>query len=219
MAEELPQEWEAAPELGWMEPALAEEFPGVGLAYTTVSAGSGRSPDALKEQLRELSNRFGGAQAINLRQQAIPWSYRVFFRHIGLDPDETPPPAEEVSLNRMRDGRFKSRNRLDDALTIAVAEVGVAMLAFDADRVEGRLGMRLAGEDDRMEGRTSPLVPGTILIADEKRPLAVLFKQQAEGTEVTKKTERSALVAVKVRGVPDVALEEALWVAASAMMA
>ena len=108
---ELPQEWEAAPEVGWIEPALAEEFPGLGLAYTTVSAGRGRSPEPLSEQLRELSNRVGGAQAINLRQQSIPWSYRVFFRHIGLDPDETPTPVEEVSLNRMRDGRFKSRNR------------------------------------------------------------------------------------------------------------
>jgi DNA/RNA-binding domain of Phe-tRNA-synthetase-like protein len=219
MSEDLPQEWESAPEPGWIDPALADEFPGLGLAYTTVSAGGGRSPAPLKEQLQELSNRFGGAQAIQLRQQAIPWSYRVFFRHIGLDPDETPPPAEEVSLNRMRDGRFKSRSRVDDALTIAVAEVGVAMLAFDAGRVTGRLGMRLAGEDDRMEGRTAALIPGTILIADEERPLAVLFRQQAEGTEVTKDTARSALVAVKVRGVPDLALEEALWVASSAMMA
>ena len=216
---ELPQEWEAAPEVGWIAPALAEEFPGLGLAYTTVSAGRGRSPEPLKEQLRELSNRVGGAQAINLRQQPIPWSYRVFFRHIGLDPDETPTPVEEVSLNRMRDGRFKSRNRLDDALTIAVAEVGVALTAFDADRVEGRLGMRLAGEEERFEGRASPLIPGTILIADEQRPLTVLFGKTAEGRGVTRKTERTALVAVKVKGVPDIALEEALWLAASAMLA
>jgi DNA/RNA-binding domain of Phe-tRNA-synthetase-like protein len=216
---ELPQEWEATPEPGWVDPALAEEFPGVGLAYTTVAAGAGRSPEPLKERLRELSNRFGGAQAINLRQQAIPWSYRVFYRHIGLDPDETPPPAEQVSLNRMRDGRFTSRNRLDDSLTIAVAEVGVAMLALDADKVEGRLGLRLAAEHERMEGRTSALIPGTILIADEKRPLAILFRQLAKGREVGRKTARTTLVAVKVRGVPEVALEEALWVAASAMLA
>ena len=176
-------------------------------------------PEPLREQLRELSNRVGGAQAINLRQRWTPWSYRVFFRHIGLDPDETPTPVEEVSLNRMRDGRFKSRNRVDDALTIAVAEVGVALTAFDADRVEGRLGMRLAGPDERFEGRTSPLIPGTILIADEQRPLAVLFRHTAEGREVTRKTERTTLVAVKVKGVPDVALEEALWLAASAMLA
>lgn len=216
---ELPQEWEATPEPGWVDPGLAQEFPGLGLAHTTVSAGGGRSPAALKERLRELSNRFGGAQAINLRQQAIPWSYRVFFRHIGLDPDTTPTPVEEVSLNRMRDGRFRSRNRIDDALTIAVAEVGVAMLAFDADKVEGRLGMRLSADDEAFEGRTTPLVPGTILVADEKRPLSILFRQQAKGREPGRKTARTTLVAVKVRGVPDVALEEALWVAASAMMA
>jgi DNA/RNA-binding domain of Phe-tRNA-synthetase-like protein len=216
---ELPQEWETAPEPGWVDPALADEFPGLGLAHTTVSAGTGRSPEALKEKLRELSDRVAGAQAINLRQQPIPWSYRVFYRHIGLDPDQTPPPAEEVSLNRMRDGRFKSRNRLDDALTIAVAEVGVAVTAFDADRIEGRLGMRLAGEDESFEGRTAPLIPGTILIADEQRPLAILFRQTAEGREVSKKTERTTLVAIRVKGVPDIALEESLWLAASAMLA
>jgi DNA/RNA-binding domain of Phe-tRNA-synthetase-like protein len=216
---ELPSEWEVAPEVGWLDPSLGEEFPGLGLAYTTVSAGRDRSPEPLKEQLRELSNRFGGAQAINLRQQSIPWSYRVFYRHIGLDPDETPTPVEEVSLNRMRDGRFKSRNRLDDALTIAVAEVGVAITAFDADKVEGRLGMRLAGEDESFEGRTSPLIPGTILIADERRPLAILFRQTAEGREVARKTERTTLVAIRVKGVPDIALEESLWLASSAMLA
>lgn len=216
---DLPQEWETAPEPGWVEPALAEEFPGLGLAHTTVSAGTGRSPEPLREKLRELSDRFGGAQAINLRQQPIPWSYRVFYRHIGLDPDETPPPAEEVSLNRMRDGTFKSRNRLDDALTIAVAEVGVAIAAFDADTIEGRLGMRLAAEDETFEGRSTPLIPGTILIADERRPISILFKQTAEGHEVTKKTERTTLVAIKVKGVPDIALEESLWLAGSAMLA
>ncbi len=219
LQQDLSREWEAAPEVGWLDPALKEEFPGLGLAYTTVSAGGGRSPEPLKEQLRELSNRVGGAQAINLRQQSIPWSYRVFFRHIGLDPDETPTPVEEVSLNRMRDGRFKSRDRLDDALTIAVAEVGVALTAFDADKVEGRLGMRLAREDEHFEGRTSPLIPGTILIADERRPLAILFRKTADGREVGKKTERTSLVAVKVKGVPDIALEESLWLAASAMRA
>lgn len=216
---ELPQEWEVAPEPGWVEPALAEEFPGLGLVHTTVSAGGGRSGGPLKEQLRELSDRFGGAQAINLRQLPIPHAYRVFYRHIGLDPDRTPPPAEEVSLNRMRDGRFKSRSRVDDALTIAVAEVGVAMTAFDADRVHGRPGLRLAGEAEAFEGRASPLIPGTIVIADEERALSILFGQIAAGAEVTKRTQRTTLVAIRVKGVPDIALEEALWVAASAMLA
>ena len=210
---------EAAPEPGWVDPALAAEFPGLGLASLTVAGGRGRSPAAVKEQLRELSDRFGGAQAINLRQRPIPHAYRVFYRHIGLDPDETPPPAEEVSLNRMRDGRFASRNRLDDALTIAVAEVGVALTAFDAERVEGRLGLRIAAEGDTLEGRVTPLAPGMILIADERRPIEVLFGRTAEGVGVSRRTTRTTIAAIRVRGVPDVALEEALWLASSAMLA
>ena len=77
-------------------------------------------------------------QAVNLRHQPIPWAYRVFFRHIGLDPDEQRTPVEELALERMKDGGFKSQSLLDDALTIAIVESGVALRAFDADRVEGR---------------------------------------------------------------------------------
>lgn len=215
----LPEEWEAAPEPGWVDPALAGEFPGLSILATTLGVGSGRSPAALKERLRTLSDRFGGAQAIMLRQRPIPWAYRVFFRHIGLDPDQTPTPVEQLALDRMKSGRFRSQNRLDDALTIAMAEVGVALLAFDADRVEGPLGLRLSVEGERFEGRHSPLPEGTIVVADERRALAVLFDRIAEGRGVQSRTERTALVAIGVKGVPDIALEEGLWVAASAMHA
>ena len=57
------------------------------------------------------------------------------------------------------------------------------------------------------------------MIADERRPLAVLFGRIAEGRGVQSRTERTALVAIGVKGVPDIALEEGLWVAASAMHA
>jgi DNA/RNA-binding domain of Phe-tRNA-synthetase-like protein len=216
---ELPEEWESAPEPGWVAPELAEEFPGLGLLYTIVEAGSSRSPEAVKEQLRELSNRFAGAQAINLRQRPIPWAYRVFFRQIGLDPDGTPSPVEQISLDRMKGGRFRSQNRLDDAIVIATMETGAAIRAFDADRVSGRLGLRLSGSEESFEGRTSPLPDGTIVIADEERPLEVLFGASAESSLVTARSKRTLLVAIQVKGVPGVVLEEALWLAASAMRA
>jgi DNA/RNA-binding domain of Phe-tRNA-synthetase-like protein len=216
---DLPNEWEATPEPGWVAEDLAEEFPGLGLLCTTLDRGSGRSPEALKEQLRGLSNRFGGAQAINLRQLPIPSAYRIFFRHIGLDPDQTPTPVEQASLDRMRDGRFRSQNRLDDAITIATIEVGAAIRAFDADKVAGRLGLRLSEPDERFEGRSSPLPDGTIVIADEERALEVLFGATAKGRGVVSQTKRTTLAAIQVRGVPGVALEEALWLAASAMNA
>jgi DNA/RNA-binding domain of Phe-tRNA-synthetase-like protein len=217
--EGLPEEWESAPEPGWVAPVLDDEFPGLAIHCTTVSRGSGKSPEAVKEQLREMSNRFGGAQAIHLREKPIPWAYRVFFRHIGLDPDTTRTPVEELTLQRMHDGAFKSKNRLDDALTIATMEIGVAVLAFDADKLEGRLGIRPSAPGEKFEGLVGSLTDGTLVIADEKRPVAVLFGDIAEGRGVHPETERTLLAAIGVKGVPDIALEEALWLAASAMRA
>jgi DNA/RNA-binding domain of Phe-tRNA-synthetase-like protein len=216
---ELPDEWEVAPETGWIEPALAEEFPGLSIVSTALEIRTGRSPEPLREQLRLLSDRIAGAQAIQLRQKPIPWAYRVFFRHIGLDPDTTRTPIEQLIFERIHDGRFKSRNRVDDALTIAIVEVGVALRAFDADRVEGRVGLRLSAEEEGFEGRVSPLPDGTIVVADEKRPLGILFDRTAEGRGVKRATGRVLLVAIGVRGVPDIAMEEALWVAGSALRA
>jgi DNA/RNA-binding domain of Phe-tRNA-synthetase-like protein len=216
---ELPQDWEVAPEPGWIEPALAEEFPGLSIVSTALETTTGRSPEALKERLRTLSDRIAGAQAIQLRQKPIPWAYRVFFRHIGLDPDTTRTPIEQLIFERMHDGRFKSRNRVEDALTIAMVEVGVALRAFDADRVEGRVGLRLSAEREGFEGRVSPLPEGTIVVADEKRPLGILFDRTAEKRGVKRGTGRILLAAIGVRGVPDIALEEALWVAGSALRA
>ena len=219
MPEILPEEWESAPEPGWVASVLDEEFPGLAILSTTVGRGSGKSPPAVKAQLSEMSDRFGGAQAIHLREKPIPWAYRVFFRHIGLDPDTTHTPVEALTLKRMFDGGFKSKNRLDDALTIATMEIGVALLAFDADKVEGRLGIRPSAPGEKFEGLVGTLGTGTLVIADEKRPVAVLFGDTAEGRGVHQETKRTLLAAVGVKGVPDIALEEALWLAASAMRA
>jgi DNA/RNA-binding domain of Phe-tRNA-synthetase-like protein len=217
--ERLPEQWETAPEPGWLAPDLAEEFPGLSIATTTITTTTGRSPEALRQRLRTLSDRIAGSQAIQLRQQPIPWAYRVFFRHIGLDPDTTRTPIEQLIFERIHDGRFASRNRVDDALTIATVEVGVAMRAFDADRVTGRVGLRLSDEDEAFEGRVTPLPEGTIVIADEERPLGVLFGRTAEGRRVRRGTKRVLVAAIGVRGVPGIALEEALWVAGSALRA
>jgi DNA/RNA-binding domain of Phe-tRNA-synthetase-like protein len=216
---DLPEQWEVAPEPGWIEPELAQEFPGLSIVTTVLETTTGRSPEALRERLRSLGDRIGGQQAILLRQQPIPWAYRVFFRHIGLDPDTTRTPIEQLIFERIHDGAFKSRNRVDDALAIGMVEVGVALRAFDADRVEGSVGLRLSREGEGFEGRVSPLPDGTIVVADEERPLGILFDRTAEGRGVRRGTRRVMLTAIGVRGVPDIALEEALWVAGSALRA
>jgi DNA/RNA-binding domain of Phe-tRNA-synthetase-like protein len=207
----------AGPEAGWITPELREEFPGLALRYLLIERGSGRAPRQLKQRLAELSNRFSGPQAINLRHQPIPWAYRVFYRHIGLDPDEQQTPVEAVALERMKHGGFISRSVLDDALTIAIIESGVALRAFDASSVEGRLGIRQTEPGEGLEGRPGELPPGTLVIADEARPVGLLFGATAAGRGVQPRTTRTILVAVQVKGVPDIAVEEAIWLAADVL--
>jgi DNA/RNA-binding domain of Phe-tRNA-synthetase-like protein len=213
----MSEEAEPAVVAGSVAPELREEFPGLGLAQLTVDRGSGRSTPEVKERLRILSDRFSGGQAINMRHQPIPWAYRVFYRHIGLDPDVQRTPVEEVALDRMKQGGFKSRNLLDDALTIAIIESGVAVRAFDADRVAGGLTIRPSVAGEELEGRPGELPAGTLVLADEQRPLSLLFGALAAGRGVGPKTKRTLLVAIQVGGVPAIAVEEALWLAAGVL--
>ena len=208
---------DAPPEAGWVAPELVEELPGLALRYVVIGRGSGRSPREVKQRLRELANRFSGAQAINLRHQPIPWAYRVFYRHIGLDPDEQPTPVEAMVLERMRRGGFPSSNLLDDALTIATVESGVALRALDADRVEGRPGIRPSDAGEELEGRPGELPSGTLVIADEARPLGLLFGATASGRGVTPRTKRTMLCAIQVKGVPEISVEEAIWLASGVL--
>jgi len=193
---------------GWIDPELAAEFPDLALFQISVEARSGRSPELVKHRLREMSNRYTGPKAVQVRQQAVPWAYRVFFRQIGIDPDERRTPVEAAALERMRAGAFKSTNLLDDALLIAIVETGVPVLAFDRDRVRGDVGLRLAQPG---ENAGYSLRGGEIVAADETRALAVLFVACDPDCGVTPRTERMLLAAVQVKGVPDVSVEEALW--------
>ena len=204
-------------ENGWVAQELREEFPALSLSYVVCERGSGRSGAEVKQRLRTLSNRFSGPQAINLRHQPIPWAYRVFFRHIGLDPDEQPTPVEALALERMKRGGFRSLNLLDDALTIATIESGVALRAFDADRVRGRPGIRPSAAGEELEGRPSELPEGTLVIADTERPISLLFGALGAGRGVSSRTSRTLLCALGVKGVPAIAIEEALWIAAGVL--
>jgi DNA/RNA-binding domain of Phe-tRNA-synthetase-like protein len=204
-------------EQGWVAPAVASEFPGLGLASATVDGPSGRSPASVRRRLKTLSDRFLGAHAVHMRERPIPSAYRVFFRQIGLDPDRTRTPVEALALERMKSGAFKSRNQLDDALTIATIETGVAMRAFDAAKIEGELGIRDAAPGEELEGRPGSVPQGTLVICDLRRPLAILFGATAEGRGVQPGTERIVVAAIQVNGVPQIAIEEALWLATTAM--
>jgi len=115
---------EAEPAVGLVAPDVADEFPALRLRYLEIAASPGRSSRGVKHRLKDMSSRFRGPQAVAMRQEPIPWAYRVFYRHIGLDPDADRTPVEEAAVQRLIQGAFRSHNRLDDALLIGLVETG-----------------------------------------------------------------------------------------------
>jgi DNA/RNA-binding domain of Phe-tRNA-synthetase-like protein len=202
---------------GWIDAELAAEFPDLRVAWVEVPAAAGVSPASLRERLRELSNRLHGAQAVALRGRDVPHAYRVFFRHVGLDPDVVRTPVEALTLERLMHGEYPSRGRLPDALVIACVETGVPVWALDAERISGPPGVRPARAGEALEG--TALAPGRLVLADADRPLAVLFDSPSAPCAPDRRTRRFVLVSVVVPGVPALYAEEALWMAGEALEA
>jgi len=201
---------------GWVEAELAGDFPELGLVHAPLEAKPRKTPADVKQRLRALADRYTGGKVIHMRQDAVPWAYRVFSRQIGIDPDTDRTPVERIAVERLRHGGLASENLVDDALTIAIAETGVPVFALDADKVSGDLGLRLALRGERLEG-VRPLSARQLVVADDNRPVALVLGEVGHDAGVTWDTERMTLCALRVKGVPPIAVEEALWTAAETL--
>jgi len=201
---------------GWVEPELADEFPELSLLLAWLDVRPTGSPPEVRQRLRMLADRYTGGKVVHMRQDPVPWAYRVFSRQVGIDPDQDRTPVESVALRRLKHGGLRSENLVDDALTIAIAETGVPVIALDADRVQGDLGLRLSRAGEKLED-TRPLSDRQLVVADAKRPVAVVLGDVSRDAGVTPGTARMVLCALGVKGVPRISLEEALWSAAETL--
>jgi DNA/RNA-binding domain of Phe-tRNA-synthetase-like protein len=203
------------PERGWVDAGLAEELPELAL-WTLVAGGppARRSPPEVRRRLGMLASRFRGGEAVELRRRPVPHAYRVFFRQIGLDPDEQRTPVEEAAMRRLMHGGFASHGALEDALLLAVVETGVPVWALDDATLDGPLGIRAAraGEQrPRADGFADDLPAGRLVVADAAGPVAVLFGEPDAKHAVSRRTASIRLFTLQVAGVPDVHVDEALW--------
>jgi DNA/RNA-binding domain of Phe-tRNA-synthetase-like protein len=205
---------------GYVEPRLCSEFPGLRLEWLTVEARARPSPPDVKHRLEALSNRYRGGNVVTMRTQPIPHAYRAFFRQVGLNPDVDRIPSEEAAVARLLHGQFISQDLVEDARLIALIETGVPVWAVDADLVDPTgLGIRASTLGERLgpgEGGVE-LTPGRLVVADAACIHAVLFGALAPGHGVGSRTRRIALFSVGVDGVPQIHLEEALWVCTEAL--
>jgi len=189
-----------------IDPRVAEEHPGLRVWTVRVPGRAGRTPRELRERLRLLADRFRGPEAVAMRSRPVPWAYRVLYRHLGIDPDVTRTPVEELAVERLLRGGFKPRGLPEDALALATLETGVPVYAVDADTLAGELVL-------------APDAGGRLVLGDGAGTVAVLFGTPEQERLPGRQTRSLALVAVQAPGVDDIFVEEALWTAAAALAA
>jgi DNA/RNA-binding domain of Phe-tRNA-synthetase-like protein len=215
---------EHEPVVGWLAREVELELPELCLLSCDVEVArrgslTGDSPPDIEARLRAFSSRVRGAKAVGLRLEPVPAAYRVFFRHIGIDPDVERTPIEAAILERMLRGGFPTGGLLEDVLLIALLDTGVPVWALDSATLDGPLGVRtsLEGEPLGRSADAAPLAAGRLVVADAGGPLAVLFGDVAAAHRPKRRAARLTLFAVRVAGVPALYAEEALWSARMAL--
>jgi DNA/RNA-binding domain of Phe-tRNA-synthetase-like protein len=209
------------PREGLVDAAVRDELPGLRLRWVVATVEGGhKTPRGLRQRLEDLSTRFRGANAIQLRTRPVPRAYRVFFRQVGLDPDVERTPVEQLAVERLIRGELHTGDRFTDALVLGLLETGVPIVAFDEDALEGDVTLRAAraGETLPADGGYAHDVPtGRLVLADAVGPVAVLFGRRSTAHGPHRRTTTVRLVAIAVPGVPEAHVDEALWLAAEGL--
>ena len=109
-------------------------------------------------------------------------------------------PSPAWMQERLRAAGQRPISNVVDITNYVMLELGQPLHAFDLDRVQGEVGVRLAraGETLRtLDGVDRMLAPDTLLITDEAGPIALAGVMGGEHTEVTAGTTRILLEAAR----------------------
>ena len=145
----------------------------------------------------------------SLKDKPLFRTYRDFFWKIKVDPTKNRPAAEAL-IRRIASGKQLPRiNTLVDAYNLASIKTGIAIAAFDADRLHGNLTMRYAEKGERFLGigmkKPVLLQGGEIVVQDDEKLVAIYPYRDAEDSKVTETTTNVLLLFC---GVPRISREK-----------
>ncbi|MGE3961354.1 MAG: phenylalanine--tRNA ligase subunit beta [Dehalococcoidia bacterium] len=109
-------------------------------------------------------------------------------------------PSPAWMQERLRAAGQRPISNVVDITNYVMLELGQPLHAFDLDTLQGEVGVRLAraGESLRtLDGVDRPLAADTLLITDERGPIALAGVMGGEHTEVTERTTRILLEAAR----------------------
>ncbi|MCP8310944.1 MAG: hypothetical protein L6N94_05545 [Candidatus Methylarchaceae archaeon HK01M] len=145
----------------------------------------------------------------SLKDVPIFRAYRDFFWRAGIDPTKIRPAAEAL-IRRVLGGKtIPTINNIVDAYNLASIKSGIALAAFDEDRLQGDLRMRLSREGEVFLGigmsEPKELQGGEIIVSDDVKLVAIYPYRDADETKVTEATKKVLLM---ICGVPGISKEE-----------
>ena len=107
---------------------------------------------------------------------------------VGPSPDWLRAKIESVGI--------RSINNVVDVSNFVMLELGQPTHAFDADKLDGDINVRLAHEDEKfvaLDGKTYALTPNNLVIADNQRTVGIAGVMGGEETGVTDSTKNVLL--------------------------
>lgn len=130
-----------------------------------------------------------GTRTLPIRIDAAAACPRYLGRAIeDVDPGRPTPPW---MAERLRRAGIRSISAIVDCTNYVMLELGQPMHAFDLDRIDGGVVVRMAGAHERitlLDEREVELDPGFLVIADARGPLAVAGVMGGHGSRVTDAT-------------------------------
>ena len=155
----------------------------------------------------------------SLKDEPIFRAYRDFFWRIGVDPTKVRPAAEALVRRVLQGKPIPTINTLVDSYNLASMETGIALAAFDRDKISGGLFMRYArpGELFKGIGMLNPiLLRGVeVVVSDGEKLVAVYPYRDADSSKITESTRNVIILVCGVPGIDEATLLEARDIATS----
>jgi len=153
----------------------------------------------------------------SLKDVPIFRAYRDFFWRAGIDPTKVRPAAEALMRRILANKPIPTINTLVDAYNLASIETGIALAAFDREKLKGSLSMRAARQGDEFYGigmsKPMRLTGGEIVVADAEKLVAVYPYRDADVSKVTESTKNVLLMVCGCPGINEAELSRAQGVA------
>ena len=143
----------------------------------------------------------------SLKDEITFRAYRDFFWRIGIDPTKIRPAAEALVRRILQGNPIPCINTLVDAYNLASIKTGIAIAAFDLDKLKGDIIMRFAKENEEFLGigmeKPIKLTGKEIIISDNEKIIAIYPYRDAENTKITLETSKVLFLICGVPGITE----------------